>query len=381
MKTEAFSFTLFARKAGRVLLIIISIVVAGILLLLGVLLAWSPGNPEPFLDANGQPLADSISEKIHVTINGVEQGMFIKGKNINNPVLLFVHGGPGMPEYWLTQRYPTGLEDYFTVVWWEQRGSGISFSADIPPETMTPQQMISDTLAVTNYLRERFGQEKIYLMGHSGGTFIGIQAAAQAPELYYAYIGMAQMSNQLKSEKEAYEYMVDQFKADGNTEMVRKLEAAPVTMEGGTPDAYRAFRDEAMHSLGIGTTHAMNSVITGIFYPSLTSREYTLTEKINMWRGKSRSGISILWDAMLATDLSKQVPELDLPVYFLEGKYDYTCSYTEAKSYFETLKAPVKGFYSFEQSAHSPIFEEPVKMQKILREDVLAGTNRLADIK
>jgi pimeloyl-ACP methyl ester carboxylesterase len=75
------------------------------------------------------------------------------------------------------------------------------------------------------------------------------------------------------------------------------------------------------------------------------------------------------------------VPELDLPVYFLEGKYDYTCSYTEAKSYFETLKAPVKGFYSFEQSAHSPIFEEPVKMQKILREDVLAGTNRLADIK
>jgi pimeloyl-ACP methyl ester carboxylesterase len=286
-----------------------------------------------------------------------------------------------MPDYFLTQRYPIGLEDYFTVVWWEQRGSGISYSADIPPETMTVEQLISDTLAMTNYLRNRFGQEKIYLMGHSGGTFIGIQAAAQAPELYYAYIGVAQMSNQLKSERRAYEYMLQQFQKNGNLEMVRKLEAAPVTMTDGTPDTYLTLRDEAMHSLGIGTTHDMHSVITGIFLPSLISREYTLIEKVNMWRGKSHSGVSLLWDKMLATDLSKQVPELDLPVYFFEGIYDFTCSYTEAKTYFVHLKAPIKGFYTFEQSAHSPIFEEPEKMGKVLQEDVLHGVNNLADTK
>jgi len=129
------------------------------------------------VDENGSPLAGSISEKVFVNINGVEQGMFIKSKDATHPVLLYLHGG--MPDYFLTQRYPTGLEDYFTVVWWEQRGSGISYSADIPPETMTLEQMISDTLEVTNYLRHRFGKEKIYLMGHSGGTFIGIQAAAR----------------------------------------------------------------------------------------------------------------------------------------------------------------------------------------------------------
>ena len=84
---------------------------------------------------------------------------------------------------------------------------------------------------------------------------------------------------------------------------------------------------------------------------------------------------------MLATDLTKQVPELDLPVYFFEGIYDYTCSYTVAKDYFEKLKAPVKGFYTFEQSAHSPLFEEPEKMRHILQEDVLAGVNNLADTK
>ncbi|WP_343406664.1 alpha/beta hydrolase [Candidatus Amarolinea dominans] len=163
--------------------------------------------------------------------------------------------------------------------------------------------------------------------------------------------------------------------------MVRKLEEAPVTMTDGTPDAYRALRDPAMHSLGIGTTHDMNSVITGIFLPSLTSREIHVGRKVNIWRGKSRSGISILWNKIISTDLSKQVLELDLPVYFFEGIYDYTCSYTEAKSYFEKLKAPVKGFYTFEQSAHSPLFEEPEKMGHILQEDVLAGTNSLADTK
>ena len=162
--------------------------------------------------------------------------------------------------------------------------------------------------------------------------------------------------------------------------MVQKLEAAPVTMTDGTPDAYLALRDKAMHSLGIGTTHDMDSVITGIFVPSLTSREYTLTEKVNIWRAKSRSGVSLLWEKMLVTDLAREVPELDLPVYFFHGTYDYTCSYTVAKSYFEQLKAPLKGFYTFEQSAHSPIFEEPEKVQRILQEDVLAGANSLADV-
>lgn len=377
-KINGLSIQSFARKAGRIMLTIISILLACILIILGVLEIWSyPGQPRPFVDESGTLLMGSISEKVFINVNGVQQGMFIKGRDVTNPVLLYLHGGT--PDYFLTERYPTGLENYFTVVWWEQRGSGLSYIADIPRETMTADQMISDTLDVTNYLRKRFGKEKIYLMGHSGGTFIGIQAAARAPELYYAYIGVAQMSYQLKSEKLAYDYMLQRFKENGNIKMVRKLEAAPVTMTGGTPDAYVALRDPAMHSLGIGTTHDMNSVITGIFLPSLQSRDYTLSEKVNLWRGKSSAGVSIVWDEMLAKDLSKELTELAVPVYFLEGIYDYTCSYTEAKAYFEKLHAPVKGFYTFELSAHSPLFEEPEKTLKILHEDVLAGANSLAD--
>ena len=378
-KTKALTIRSLTRKAGRIMWSIISILLACMFALMGVLLLWSSGIQNPFVDENGKTRAGSISEKIYVDINGVEQGMFIKSKDATLPVLLFLHGG--MPEYFLTQRYPTGLEDYFTVVWWEQRGSGISYSADLQREKMTLEQLISDTLEVTNYLRNRFHKEKIYLMGHCGGSFFGIQAAARAPELYYAYIGVAQMSDQLHSARLAYEYMLQQFKANGNRTMVRKLEAAPVTMTDGIPASYLALRDGAMHSLGIGTTHDMHSIITGIFLPSLASREYTVSEKIRTWRAKSRSGVSFLWDKMITTDLAEEVPELDLPVYFFHGIYDYTCSYTEAKSYFEQLKAPLKGFYTFEQSAHSPVFEEPEKTQRILLENVLAGTNSLADVK
>jgi pimeloyl-ACP methyl ester carboxylesterase len=366
------------------MVVIIPILLAGILILVGVLLAWSyPGKPQPFLDENGKLLAGSVSEKIWVVINGVQQGMFIKSKNINNPVLLFVHGGPGMPEYWLTQSYPTGLEDHFTVVWWEQRGAGLSYIPNIPPETMTDDQFILDTIEVTDYLRKRFEKEKIYLMTHSWGTFIGIQAAARAPGLYYAYIGIGQISYQIKSEQVAYEYAIECYKKAGNVDMVKKMGAAPPTPTVPLPTAYVSMRDEYMHGAGVGTTHDMKSVVTGIFLPSLHFHEYMLGEKINLWRGKisSRSPKFSLWNKMLMTDMSMQVPELKIPTYFLLGVYDYTSAYPLAKEYFEKLIAPLKGFYTFEQSAHSPMFEEPNKVLKILLEDVLNGTNNLADEK
>lgn len=365
------------KKVSNMLFFLLSVLATLILILVAILFIYSPGKPVPFLDNNGKPLANSISEKVFANIGGLKQGMFIKSKNIGNPVLLYLHGG--IPDYYLTGKYPTGLEEYFTVVWWEQRGSGLSYGANIPGETMNLDRMISDTKEVTNYLRNRFGQEKIYLMGRSGGTFIGIQSAAMMPELYHAYIGLGQMSDQLKSEKLAYEYMLKKYSDAGNRKIVQKLEASPVT--DSIPYGYLKLRDQAMHSLGIGTTRNMNSIITGIFIPSLACIEYTVTEKFNLWRGKSQSGVHPLWSDMIATDLIKQVNEVNIPVYFFHGIYDYTVSYTLAEQYLEDLHAPLKGFYTFENSAHSPLFEEPEKVARIICTDVLTGTNTLADKK
>jgi pimeloyl-ACP methyl ester carboxylesterase len=365
------------KSLKRMLLIILSIVLGLFLMITFILLAYSSGKIEQYVDKNGKPIPRSIAEKIYVNINGMKQGMIIKSKDSTHPVLLYLHGG--LPDYFLTQKYPTGLEDFFTVVWWERCGSGLSYNANIPIETITLEQLLSDTKEITNYLRNRFKHEKIYLMGRSGGTFIGIQAAAKSPELYHAYIAVAQMTDQLKSEMLAYEYMLEQFKNNGNNKMVRKLESAPVTIDDGTPIDYLSLRDKAMHSLGIGTTHHMNSIINGMFLPSLTCREYTLTEKINLWRAKARSGVSILWDTILVTDLAKQIPEINIPIYFFHGVYDYTVSYPLAKKYFEQIKAPMKGFYTFNNSAHSPIFEEPLLVKKIIEKDILNVRNSLSD--
>ena len=136
--------------------------------------------------------------------------------------------------------------------------------------------------------------------------------------------------------------------------MVRKLQAAPVTMTAGTPGGYLAVRDRAMHSLGVGTAHDMNSVLRGIVWASLRSPHYTLGEKAGLWHGKLSSGVSALWDEMLATDWLSGW-RAALPAYFFHGVYDYTVNYRLAKDYVERLKAPLKGFYTFERSAHSPV--------------------------
>lgn len=360
------------------MVIALTILLACILILMAVLIWYSPGKINPVVDQNGKPVPGSLSEKVWVNINGVEQGMFIQSREPNNPVLLFMHGGPGMPEYFLTKQFPTGLENDFTMVWWDQRGAGLSYSPNIPPETMTVEQYISDAVAVTNYLRNRFHKDKIYLMAQSGGSFFAIQTAQRAPELFYAYIGVGQITYQLESEQLAYTYMLAEYQARGDANMVKQLKNNPPTMTMPLPAVYDRMRDDAMHGLGVGTTRGMKTIEAGVFFPSWFNKELTLGEKISLWRGKFYCA-SKLRNEVFSTDLRKKVTRLDLPVYFFSGKYDYTVNHDLSKTYLADLQAPVKGFYTFENSAHSPFFEEPEKVRKIFQEDVLAGTVSLAD--
>ncbi len=331
------------------------------------LLLISNGKQNQFLDNKGNRISGSISEKIFVNINGLEQGMFIKGMNEENPVLLFLHGGPGMPEYAIGKKYTTILEKNFTVCYWEQRGTGLSYDDN----EITFEQLIADTLEITDYLSRRFGQEKIYLMAHSGGTFIGIQAVSRAPEKFLAYLAMAQITKQLESEKLAYTYMLEQFTKLGDKKMLKKLKSVSILELDYMPASYRSIRDEAMHQLGIGTTRKMKSVIKGVFLPVMLDTEYKFSEKINIWRGKWSINSSDLWDEIIATDLTKKITALDVPVYFFEGIHDYTCSYQLARDYYLELQAPVKKFYTFNQSAHSPLFEEPHMIEEILVKDII----------
>jgi pimeloyl-ACP methyl ester carboxylesterase len=354
---------------GLMMIVLIGTIVV-ILALITTIQINSPGITKPYHDNNGKLIPSSISEKGFFENDGVKLAYFIKGKNLNNPVLLYLHGG--MPDYFLTQNYPTSLDEIFTVVWLEQRGAGASYKARFSDDKKIMDTLVLDVKEMTHYLQERFSQDKIYLMGHSGGSYLGIRVIERYPELYKAYIGVAQISYQKLSEKKAYDYIINQYKSNPKRkEVYEKLLANPVTVDAPIPMNYLKIRDSAMHELGVGTMRNMKDVVTGIFIPSLLFKEYTFKEKINLWKGKKNSGISILWSEMINHDLSLESTNFQIPIYFLHGEYDYTCSYELSKQYFDKIKAPKKQFFSYKNSAHSPIFEEPSECIKVIKENIL----------
>jgi len=352
------------------------LIIATLVILLFVV---SPGKPRPFIVKG---TGDDICEKLFVRIGGVRQGMFIKGRDINNPVLLYVHGGPSFSEYFLIEKYPTGLEDYFTVCYWDQRGGGLSWSHDVTRESMTLEQLASDMIEVTDYLRERFRKEKIYIMAHSGGTAFAIRAVADFPHLFHSYIGIAQITKQAESEKLAYKYMVDLYSSAGNTQTVEKFREYPLLDDESflLPFFNSVLRDKSMHELGIGTMRNMTSIMKGVFYPVWMCKAYTVREKYNIWYSKfsfvNKSGLRA---QVIGLDIAEAVPALEVPAYFFSGRHDLTVNHDLSAAYLEKLACPVKGFYTFESSAHSPLFEEPGRFLEIMTSDVLNRKTTLAD--
>lgn len=370
------------KRGARVLLILIAGIFVLLLLITGVLLYYSPGKPNSILDENGNPLEGSVSEKVFINIGGIKQGMFIRGKDIKNPVLLYLHGGPAFPNYFLIDKYEPGLESDFIVCYWEQRGGGLSYNSEVTTESVTFEQLTSDAIEVTNYLRERFGKEKVYIMAHSGGTPIGIKAVSKAPQLYYAYIGMAQITRQAESEKIAYKYMLEKYTEAGNEKAIEEFKKYNILENDSCiiPFYTSVMRDQSMHELGIGTMRNMNSVFSGVFIPVWTCRAYTIKEKINIWISKfSFIKKTKLINELISTNIPEEIKKIEVPVYFFSGKYDLTVNIDMSKKYLELLEAPVKGFYTFENSAHSPLYEEPEKVRKIMKEDVKNLTVELAD--
>ena len=365
------------------LVIVFAIVLGLFVMLTGILLTYSPGKIEPYLDKTGNPILGSLSEKTFIQIGGVKQGMFIKSKNTNNPVLLYIHGGPAFPNYFLIDKFKPKLEDYFTVCYWEQRGGGLSYTPQVTLESMNFNQLAADAIEVTNYLRKRFGKEKIYIMAHSGGTPIALLALQKEPHIYTAYIGMGQVTNQAESEKIAYQYMLEQYQKNGNQKSVSKLKKYRVlAADSNVITFYKSpIRDQFMHELGIGTMHKMKSVFWEIFIPVWACKAYNIKEKMNIWKSKfSFLPKTNLINELLTTDFTAKVPQLDIPVYFFSGKYDLTVNVDLSKAYLSKFIAPLKGFYTFKNSAHSPLFEEPVLVRHIIEKDVLNNKNCLADL-
>ena len=347
-------------------------ILMGVLLLLIVFIlgfviavAVTSGNKvTAFVDEQANVLPNSIAEKISVPINGRENGMFIRGKDKGNPVLLFISGGPGVPQYWLNEayreKYPNRLEEYFTVCWWDYMGEGLSYDKDIGPEEITVEKLAEDAAAVAEYLQERFGVEKVYLMAHSGGTPLGLYLAQNDPDHFYCYFAMGQeVETENGRYEDGYYFMKEVFEQSGNEKGLRMLNRLAGEENGEfvikKPDEIRGAWESVLLMAGCATTREMRSDALEIFFPQIFSGCYTFTEKLHYWQGKALLSQSSYAEYGVGVDEPKPA---QIPVYFISGYYDYTTPVTQARKLYEALEAPDKAFYEFADSAHSPLWEE-----------------------
>ncbi|MGX7148171.1 alpha/beta fold hydrolase [Enterococcus ureasiticus] len=325
----------------------------------------SPGSLDSYKDSDSK---NQLMEKKKVMIGGIEQGLFIVGQNQENPVLLFLHGGPGNPEYAMSKESFTELEKMYTVCYWDQRGAGMSYT-DLEKNPVDLDQMIEDTLEVTNYLKERFGQEKIYLMGHSWGSFLGMKTIQKQPEDYQAYIGIGQVVNQKESEKIAYDFMLKNANETNDTKAIQSLEKeTPETSNFPSTEYIMSTRSELLNKFGGGNAHKDGRKMLEESYQNLLFfKGYTIGEKIDFLKGLQGS-LEHLFNYTLVEDLNKTTANVSVPVYILQGKYDYVTSYKLVQEYYEKLEAPKKDMFVFDSSAHQPHNEENEKFNKIMKE-------------
>lgn len=355
------------KKKKKTGLIVGGSILAGLAVVFMAVLPPSLGKVPQFKDAHGNVLPGSIAERVYHKIDGAEIGMYILGKDKTKPVLLVCGGGPGISQYLLEYMYPSVLPDKFVVCYFDYRGTGISYEK-VDTQTITMDRYMADALAITEYLKERFGQEKIYIMGHSFGSAVALKMVDAYPENYKAYLAVSQACCQRESEYLAFDYMKEQYKAQGNTKMVKKMEQYHIRESEEDYKKYKhaGLRDKAMHELGVGTTRDMDSVITGILLPSLRCRTLTIPQRIKLWLGKMQSDDFAV--GLSEFNAFEEIKSIQIPIYFFAGEYDYTCCESLQRKYYECIEAPEKEYYLYEDCAHSPVYEDSEKTSEILDE-------------
>ena len=363
------------KKVFKVIgIILLSII--GILLIGWVILAVnSPGKLDVLKESGGKEIVGSLVEKTFIEIGGVRQGFFIRAENPENPVILFLHGGPGSPELPMLIPYEVSerLEKYFTVCYWDQRGAGMSFSSSIDPATMTVAQMVEDTRQMTEYLQRRFNQDKIYLIGHSWGSYLGVKTVEKYPENYVAYIGIGQVTNQIESEKLAYDYMLQHAMEIDEKLAVKDLQKFDKNADNFPTQEYlMTVRSLLMNKYGIGFAHENPPSMIDMAKIILSFKGYTLSEKRDYLRGMMFSQTTV-WNNVVEDNLFESSTTFQVPIYITHGKYDYQVSHALAREWFEKIEAPQKAFFTFENSAHGTIMEEPEKFVQIVREIALGN--------
>jgi pimeloyl-ACP methyl ester carboxylesterase len=290
----------------------------------------------------------SIATLEPVRIGGVEQWLLTRGTNKTSPVLLFLHGGPGMPSMFLAHAFQGELEKHFVVVQWDRRGAGKSYEAGKDSASINVRQLLNDTFEVTQLLRRRFAQERIYLVCHSWGTYLGLLTIREHPEYYSAYVGMGQIAGDAaKVHAIQREFVVGRAKGRHDADVMSRLASETAVVD---EDLLFRYHGELYRS----------DSFWPILAEGLRAPEYTFRDALNVKRGVNNVNRAMKYNVKPVL-LRDEIEQFDIPIWFFLGRHDYNAPSSLAVAYFERLYAPRKGLVWFEESAHFPFYEEKEK--------------------
>ena len=316
---------------------------------------------------------NGVQETFEVMLGGARQMVNVRGSDRDNPILIFVHGGPGaveMPFAWAFQR---PWEDIFTVVQYDQRGAGRSYMLNDPAAlapTMTPERYRDDAIELIELLKKRYGKRKVILLGHSWGSIVGLSVAVERPDLLYAYVGVGQGIDFREGEKTGMAWTRAKALAAGNKETVAAIDALAPYPQGeftiAKADGWRKY------AIPYGSLIYNKPDLTWYFQTPRLSPEYSEADR-KAWGKGSEFSVTTLWPRL--ADVSfREVHKMEVPIVFLLGRHDYTVPSPVAADWFAQVKAPSKKLIWLENSAHMPMVEEPGHFFAALLRDVLPLT-------
>lgn len=327
------------------------------------------------LQAQVRPInkKSAIDEQGYLTINGYSQFVSIKGDDvINNPVLLFLHGGPGASATIMFHKKNKELEHDFTVVCWDQRGAGNSFNKKIDKSLLTVPQLIDDTHALIEYLCKRFSKEKIFLVGHSWGARLGMYVIRMYPEHIASYIAAGLEVASYEGELQSWQYSYNQAKIKNNQRALADLEEMGAPQNGSYLTMYKTGfwgivkQKEWLLKLG-GERYGRTDYNDWIF--TIAGGYRFNPFKLMKWSKASATTAGTMFhdSAFNNFDLRRDIATVQVPVHFVNGMSDYNTPWPLVKEYESLLSAPSKSFTLFDKSGHSPLFEEAKRFNSFVK--------------
>jgi pimeloyl-ACP methyl ester carboxylesterase len=344
---------------------------------LAILVAW-PASTPPVMGRDGQPAPGGIVELATVRLGGADQTVMIRAADPDKPVLLYLSGGPGQSDLAFARVLLEPLTTDFVVAVWDQRGTGRSYEALDPTSSLTLEQAVADTVELSEYLRDRFSEQKVYLLGESWGTTLGVLAVQDRPDLFHAYIGSGQMVSQRQTDRIIWRDLLAYADRTGNGDLYDQILTLGEPPYRDTPWA---------NSVVMGNYPLIETPYTppaayldrgnasGVGPYGVLASEYSFIDKVNVIRGLIDM-FSLMYPQLQDIDFRADVTALEVPVFVLDGAHELAGRRDLAHEWFEGLTAPHKELITYEDAGHSVVFEEADAFARLMTESIVPATYR-----